>query len=162
MSTLPMQETSSPTILKNYEVMNSSISGLTSTELLNYYRKTWINFHPNIVAIDLSTNDEHQPDIFKTNLIEFVKLNKQRNIQTFFVLEANSPEVRSGDYLPYSIMKSVAENEKIPVIDLHQYLKSQEGTGILWWDYVHPTSYGHQLIGEFLFNNIEDILIQKR
>jgi hypothetical protein len=31
-------------------------------------------------------------------------------------------------------------------------------TGILWWDEVHLTSYGQELTGKYIYENIKDLL----
>lgn len=71
--------------------INTGASGSNSTQLLKYYRNHWLKLSPKITIINLSSNDI-DPDIFYANLQQFVSLNKQNNIKTAFMLEANSFE----------------------------------------------------------------------
>ena len=38
------------------------------------------------------------------------------------------------------------------------HLKRQIDRGLLWWDFVHPTSFGHQLIADFLTPRIQALV----
>lgn len=52
----------------------------------------------------------------------------------------------------HAAMQSVGDEMGVSVWDLHDYLASDAvyDSGILWWDEVHLTSYGHRLAGEWL------------
>lgn len=140
-----------------FSVLNASIAGANSSVVLSYYKRDWIGISPMMVIIDLSNNDT-DADVFRKNLTEFVRINNERHIQTVFVLEANSPE-DSPDALPlHQTMREVGKNEDIRILDLHGYLKKKNDTGILWWDDVHMTTYGHRLAGEFIYEGVKDLL----
>lgn len=141
----------------SYQVINAAIPGSYSTELLHYYKENWIKLLPKIVIINLSSNDIDS-EIFKNNLYEFIKLNKEYQIKTVFILEPNSFEYFPGDMANRRVMKEVGQSEGIRVLDLHEYIKSKKDTGILWWDFVHPTSYGHRLAGDFIFEGVKDMI----
>lgn len=142
---------------KDYQVINTAISGSDSTELLHFYKENWIKLLPKIVIINLSNNDRNN-EIFKKNLQEFIKLNNEQKIKTVFVLEANSLENTPTELINHKIMRNIGIEGGALVLDLHSYVKSKRDTGILWWDSVHPTSYGHQLIGDFIFESVKDML----
>jgi phospholipase/lecithinase/hemolysin len=80
-----------------------------------------------------------------------------------FVLEANSveidPEGGKGLSTKHSVMRQIGTEENIRIIDIHHYLASlTPQSGNLWWDIVHPTTFGHKLIGQYIFENIKDLL----
>ena len=56
-------------------------------------------------------------------------------------------------------MKKVASQYHIPVIDLHEYLKSQADTGFIWWDHVHLTSYGQMLAASYIVAQLQTFAI---
>ena len=146
-----------------YQIINCGINGLTSNKSLEFYQKYWIGLNPTIVVIDLSSNDRdfyNTPDILKASLTTFAQLNKKKGITTIFILEPNSYEsINSNEFIPFhNAMKSVGLDYNILTLDPHTYLEEKKNTGIIWWDQTHPTSYGHQLIGEFIYDAIKDIL----
>lgn len=140
-----------------YRVLNAAISGADSSSLLGFYKKTWINLLPDLVIVNLSNNDT-DPERFRDNLREFVRLNNERHITTVFILEANSPEYSPGDVNFHGVMKDVALSEHVRILDLHGFLKTKRDSGLLWWDEVHLTSYGQELTAQFIYDGIKDLL----
>jgi phospholipase/lecithinase/hemolysin len=55
----------------------------------------------------------------------------------------------------------VGVEHRIPVVDLHAELKRATERGFLWWDFVHPTSFGHRLIAEALVPHVLDATAQR-
>jgi lysophospholipase L1-like esterase len=109
-----------------------------------------------MLVVNMSNNDADMKT-FGSNLKEFVNINGA-HVKTVFVLEANSPETGTNIEEKHIVMKQVAEELDVPIIDLHSYLSSQNNTGILWWDKVHLTAYGHFLSAQYLSKHIEMIL----
>lgn len=142
---------------KEYTFINAGKSAAKSPELLELYKEIWLEFQPQIVVVNLSSNDNNA-EIFEKNLHEFAKINAEKNIKTVFVLEANSPDFHPMALHLHPVMKNVAQEHDIPVIDLHTYLLGEKHTGMLWWDNVHLTDYGHKLAGCFLFDELRDVL----
>jgi lysophospholipase L1-like esterase len=136
------------------EFINGGISGVDSTLLLKKYKESWREIlDPDMLILNLSNNDVNKSESFKSNLIKFSILN-QPDIKTVFVLEANSIEVPSIIIQNHEIMKQLGSELHIPVIDLHNYLITKYDTGIIWWDFVHMTTYGHRLTAKLLSENI--------
>lgn len=148
------------------KVINTGISGTTSNDLLAEYKKHWLALAPKVTIINLANNDDYfgvTKDQFSANLQEFIDLNKEKQIKTILVVEARSNESSESES-PHQevkefqqVVKEVAAINQIPVIDLNQYLENQIDSGLLWWDFVHPTDYGHSLIAKFLLEEIGKI-----
>ncbi len=142
---------------KKYEFINAGISGVTSDILSSLYEKNWIKLNPKIVFVNLATNDDGNDVPFKKNLQQIIDLNKKQGISTVLLLEANSDELApDGPYL-HSAMVEIAEKNNIQYYNLHTYLKEKKQSGIIWWDFVHPTSYGHQLISEVVLKAVNEL-----
>jgi lysophospholipase L1-like esterase len=141
---------------KNLTFINAGINGSTAKESLAYYKENWIQSRPKLVIINFSSNDT-DPEIFQAALQEFVDTNKKNNIKTVFILEANSTEVRPSDLPLHALMREVGARNNILTIDLHAFIKDQTFKGILWWDYVHLTSFGQHLAGEYLFKQLDTL-----
>jgi lysophospholipase L1-like esterase len=137
----------------NYEFINAGVSGADSKGLLKFYRDDWIKLNPDIVIINLSNNDSDENE-FKNNLQEFANLSRDRQIKTVFLLEANSFEFTPLELNLHHIMREVASDNNLIYLDVHSYLKEKSSLGIIWWDKVHLTSYGHELVADFLYEQI--------
>jgi lysophospholipase L1-like esterase len=138
------------------KIVNTGISGVTSSELLEEYQSEWIKLKPKILFINLSSNDFTYGDFetkFKNNIENFIELNENNNIRTVLLIEAGSVELNRKNPL-HQILTEIAKNEKILLIDIDQYLKDKNQTGLIWWDYVHLTDYGHQLVAEYILNMV--------
>jgi lysophospholipase L1-like esterase len=133
---------------ERYECINAGISGTDSSDLLRYYREEWIDWDPRVVVINLATNDL-RPNVLGRNLAEFLSLNRLRGIRTLLVMEANSPEQeRKHLLLNHEAMRHVAAEHPTPIVSMHTYLAGRCDAGFLWWDFVHLTSAGHELVAE--------------
>ena len=120
--------------------------------LLQLYRDEWIRLAPQVLVLNLATNDGSlkQDDLFVEVLNEFVRLSREQGIAVLFVLEANSIEHSPRELRLHPIMRGIAEQHAVPMFDMHEYVSQQTRRGLLWWDFVHPTSFGHQVLAEAL------------
>ncbi len=133
---------------KRVECINAAISGYQAKDLFSIYVKKLIVLKPQMVVINLSSND-NDPVQFSNALKHFVELNRSKHIKTLFVMEANSTEYRQ-DMALHQIMRQVGRKKRVPVLDLNSYLALNYDKGFLWWDYVHLTSFGQRLAADFL------------
>jgi len=145
-----------------FECINAGISALHSFHLLDLYKREWLKLKPRIVVINLSNNDVNI-DIFASNLQRMIKLSAQKGIQPIFVLEANSVEKNNTDLiLKHEAMRRVATKHFVPVIDMHAYLSKKYDEGFLWWDFVHLTDFGQELLAEELHKELWQVIKDKR
>ncbi|MDH5533483.1 MAG: SGNH/GDSL hydrolase family protein [Candidatus Pacebacteria bacterium] len=146
-------------IKKDINVINTGISGTISSELLSEYKNQWINLNPKIVLINLSSNDftyQVNQNAYEKNIRKFIEINKKESIETVLIIEANSKEYEMDNYL-HDILKDISVEENILLIDMNKYLEEIDSQGIIWWDFVHPTDYGHELIAKKLVEEINMI-----
>ena len=145
------------------ECINAGLPGRRSDELVPELRSRWSKKSPNLVVVDLSTNDGNK-ETFEKSLKEIVALDNQMGAKTLFILEPNDQETTDvivNTENNHRVMREIGAYENVPVIDLHAYLNSPSvyDTGFLWWDYVHLTSYGQSLFANHLFPILEKIKI---
>jgi lysophospholipase L1-like esterase len=138
-------------------VINAGITGAQATRLLGLFQRTWHRAEPDLIVIDLGHNDRADP-AFGQALAGFAGESRRRSIPLVFVLEPNSTEAPSEVEERHRIMRRVAAEHGIPVIDMHAHLEEQRETGHIWWDRVHLTSYGQRLFGEELTRQLEPYL----
>lgn len=136
------------------EIINSGLEGVSSAELLPAYSKWIVYLKPDMVVINLSNNDRGDVEAFAANLQRFVNMNANAHIATVFILEANSQEMGRNIDKAHVTMHNIGRSYAIPIIDLHSYLLSQNSNGIIWWDYVHPTEFGHRLAGQYIADRL--------
>ncbi|MGZ3727107.1 MAG: SGNH/GDSL hydrolase family protein [Pseudobdellovibrio sp.] len=105
-----------------------------------------------LILIDLGNNDR-SPNEFKNNMTEMLDFIKKQSSQALLILEPNDPQINSSHLEEnHKIMKELCASYQVPCFDMHRYLMSPGvfDTGFMWWDHVHPTSYGHSLIADVL------------
>lgn len=140
-------------------VINAGAAGSTSTELLEEYSGRWIDLKPKTVFINLSSNDydyKNNPTIFERNLETFINVNKEAGINTIFLLEARSPENKDLNQF-HQIVIDVSKRHGVPLINIYEYLKNNDSKGLIWWDFVHPTDFGHRLIANYIIEELNKI-----
>ena len=137
--------------------VNGGVSGQSSAGIVNVYADEWIACEPTVVVANLSHND-NLPDEFKDALRRLVEINRGHSIATVFVTEALSVERFPQGKQTQQVMRDVAREEHIPIVDMHNHLAARSTDGFLWWDHVHPTSFGHKLITERLYPEIVELL----
>jgi lysophospholipase L1-like esterase len=134
------------------ETYNFSISGSNSTELLRKYAESWRFSRPDLLVINLSTNDE-KIDTLTANLPTLTQQTRAAGGRVVFLLEPNAAEV-DHRYLQrkHSAVQRLGQELGVPVWNLDGYMSSDPvyDSGMMWWDFVHLTSYGHGVVAEWL------------
>jgi lysophospholipase L1-like esterase len=134
------------------ETYNFSISGSNSTELLGKYAESWRFAQPDLLVINLSTNDRHA-DTLTANLRTLVDQTRAAGGRIVFLLEPNAAEVdRPSLHRKHSSIQRLGQELRVPVWNLDGYMSSDPvyDSGMVWWDFVHLTSYGHGVVAEWL------------
>jgi lysophospholipase L1-like esterase len=134
------------------ETYNFSIRGSNSTELLAKYAESWRFSRPDLLVINLSTNDWHA-DTLTANLRTLVHQTRAAGGRVVFLLEPNAAEVEHrGLQEKHSASQKLGQELRVPVWNLDGYMSSDPvyDSGMMWWDFVHLTSYGHGVVAEWL------------
>jgi lysophospholipase L1-like esterase len=134
------------------ETYNFSISGSNSTELLGKYTESWRFAQPDLLVINLSTND-WKIDTLTENLRTLAHQTRVAGSRVVFLLEPNAAEVdHESLQKKHSSIQKLGRELLVPVWNLDGYLSSDPvyDSGMMWWDKVHLTSYGHGLVAEWL------------
>ena len=134
------------------ETYNFSISGSNSTELLSKYEESWRFSQPDLLVINLSNNDG-KIDTLTANLRTLAHLARAAGGRVVFLLEPNAAEVdHRGLQEKHSAIQRLGQELRVPVWNLDGYMSSDPvyDSGMMWWDKVHLTSYGHGVVAEWL------------
>ncbi|MDD5630181.1 MAG: SGNH/GDSL hydrolase family protein, partial [Elusimicrobia bacterium] len=137
---------------RRVETLNMAVSGSDSAVLFDDYRRLYRRFRPDLVVLDLSGNDP--PDRVASGVGDFLRLNQAAHVRSILLKEANSNETPCLQDLleKHRVLDELARRYSVPIYDLHGFLNAPEvfKTGWLWWDTVHMTPYGQQLVAAWL------------
>ena len=144
---------------QKFEVINLGREGQTSQTLFTHFQNQWLELKPDVVIVNLSSNDEEYEDgtNFENALKNFIKMSKKHHFKLIFVAEAVSIEHRDN-LKTHQTMQEIAEKNQITFIDMHNELINHQDEGIIWWDFVHPTSFGYKLIANHLYESLKEDL----
>ena len=151
--------------------------------LFSYVRPMVVK--PNVVNTpeDLHAYDAFESKEFRNNLREMIRILKAKNIKVLIftrptvVHEGMSYEEikRQNVVFPwygsaYSVNKllslhraynrtirNVAQEEGVPLLDLEVEFEKHDKNG-LFWDTMHPSEKGHQLIADLLFHRLQHVM----
>lgn len=146
---------------RRWEVIAVGVSGHTAEDLVEPLKHQWLKLQPDLIIINLSSNDASYnngevPKKFMPSLSEFAQLSKEHHFTLVFSAEPNSIESVST-LKTHAAMRQVAEKERVQFLHTHDYINTKTDTGILWWDFVHMTSYGYRLMAEYFFRELEPV-----
>jgi lysophospholipase L1-like esterase len=134
------------------ETLNMAVSGSDSVALLDDYRRIYWRFRPDLIVLDLSSND--RPEQLTLGIDGFLSFDKSKGIRTILIKEANSNEAEYpyGLIQKHRLLEEAAKRYSVPVYDLHGYLNTPSvfHSGFIWWDVVHLTPYGQEIAARWL------------
>lgn len=154
---------------KKYEVKNCGTPGIRMANYLNNPKADWQTeikaFQPNIVTIKLGTNDLKMLKVYdsanRAKFAETYRSSTEKVLEFINGLESKPkvyicypapifenkykrlPESVNGDIIP--VLKAVAKEHKLPVIDLYNLLKDDSA---LLRDGIHPNEVAYEKIAK--------------
>lgn len=146
----------------NYDVRNEGVNGSTACKLLNgadtrhpAWSQQMANSAASIVIMNFAINDEWQDDLttYKSCLTQLARQAKSYGKKVIF--ETPNPTRDSGPYgldVYVNAMKSVAVQERLPVIDQYQYLTNYlngQSPLSICPDGLHPTDAVYVMKGKY-------------
>lgn len=133
------------------ETINAARRGSNSVELVHRYFDHLYHLKPDLIVVNLGNNDLDAKVLADS-------LRKLAHLPVLVVLEANSPEAPSAELkAKHEAMRATG----LKCVDLHGHL-AEDRSGLLWWDKVHLTSYGQEVAGGFLAQQIRSLAILPR
>ena len=143
-------------------VINTAVSGATTTSTLNNIEQRLEKYTPDVVSIKLGTNDAATggltADIYKKNLETIIEKIRNKNKDAVIILRTPTPMWNTGSReanIPQYIakMKQVADEQNLIYID--QYTELQKAFNdygwlkkdtVLFGNNLHPGANGHLLM----------------
>jgi lysophospholipase L1-like esterase len=139
----------------DFQCIAGAVPAARAQNLQPVLEREWLGLGPRLVVINLGNNDSDH-DRFLGPLERMVEASLEAGSRPVLVLEANSPEMpNTGLRRRHRAMQEMGDRLAVPVVDLHGRLRALEGTGFVWWDKVHLTSYGQELAAGLLFDALK-------
>ena len=143
-------------------VINTAVSGATTTSTLNNIEQRLEKYTPDVVSIMLGTNDAATggltADIYKKNLETIIEKIRNKNKDAVIILRTPTPMWNTGSReanIPQYIakMKQVADEQNLIYIDQYTELKKAfndygwlKKDTVLFGNNLHPGANGHLLM----------------
>ncbi len=105
------------------------------------------------MIVNLSFNDAVNHESFRIGLKDFLKWSSSKVKTVYFSLESISPELNLPKVIEnHKIMTELAMEHQVNIIDSNAYVKSKSvyHSGHIWWDEVHLTNWGQDLLAKML------------
>ncbi|HEX4923927.1 MAG TPA: SGNH/GDSL hydrolase family protein [Bdellovibrionales bacterium] len=151
--------------IKGLELYNLSINGGNTGELFERYKSRFTSLRPRAMIFVLGVNDAHV-ETFPESLRSFLDYNEKAGVESILALEPTSFERPKGTYLleAYKVIESEAKTRGARVGRLNDYMVEPDvrDKGLIWWDFVHLTSYGQKLLAQQLTPLISPPLLRPR
>ena len=145
------------------ECINAGVSGMMAGQVLEMLRTDLAEIQATAALVNLSNNDVDTQK-FRRSLDAIAGELLRRKMLVVFALEPNSPERRPTDSrhgdlaVKHDIVRTIAARHQRPVIDLHAHLAERRDAGLVWWDFVHLTSFGQRLVARKLAADLPSLL----
>jgi lysophospholipase L1-like esterase len=136
--------------------INAGISGMNSDVLLEMYRNDWASLHPDFVIVNFGYNDSGNPR-FGDNMKAIARIARERESMPVFIQEP----LDKRDTLHEAnlvLIRSLANVEQIPVVDMHHIIRQYEDEGFLYWDFIHLTDFGQEIFARELLKAFVPLL----
>ncbi|WP_278885044.1 sialidase domain-containing protein [[Ruminococcus] torques] len=143
-------------------VINTAVSGATTTSTLNNIEQRLEKYTPDVVSIMLGTNDAATggltADIYKKNLETIIEKIRNKNKDAVIILRTPTPMWNTGSReanIPEYIakMKQVADEQNLIYIDQYTELQKAfndygwlKNNTVLYGNNLHPGANGHLLM----------------
>lgn len=145
----------------NYQVINSSISGDTTTQGLQRLPKLLEVHQPDLVIIELGGNDGIRgfpPKAIKNNLDKLVKISKQSNAEVLLLGIRIFPNYgeRYADAF-FNNYQQVADNNDTALVPF--FLENVGGKDdLMQKDGIHPNEKAQPILLENVWPNVQEVL----
>lgn len=137
--------------------MRGAVSGSDSTRLTPVFLDTWITLDPDLVVVNLACNDKDM-EALQANIGRIAEGCASKGCRVLLVQEAMSAEqdraVRDGQH----VMGAAAQRFGLPVVDADGAMAALGDAGLMWWDIVHPTDFGHAMLAGILWPPIRTLV----
>ncbi len=143
------------------EVIAASVVFAHVSGFRELYENEGLALDPRVLVV-YPSNHEPDPGRLRENLVRLAQLSRERGVATLFVLGAHEPDSAAESDPPDLVMREVAAQFGIEVIDLHPYLAERRERGFLYWDSQHLTPYGQELIAELLYPALDRLVDSTR
>jgi lysophospholipase L1-like esterase len=141
-------------VLSEFDFLNLSISGKTSTQLFEKFYQYSEIYRPGLIVLNLGFNDRDS-DLFIQNLSTFLNFVDGMNMPVFLVQEAISKtsSIEQSHFVTnHQTILQLAKQFDHTVVPLHKEIGRLEYSSFapLWWDFIHFNDLGHKKVAKIV------------
>lgn len=141
------------------ECLNGGISSARAAQLAVLLTNEWMRYEPQLVLINLSSNDRSSKGKFVPAIREMIDVARAGGATPVLIQEANQRQAVMPNLLHrHRQLAELGAELGVQVLDMQGFLEQREDDGFLWWDKVHLTSYGQELVAEWLAGELEELV----
>jgi lysophospholipase L1-like esterase len=138
--------------IDSFTIINTGIPESEAPALWDLYKKQWSKHRPQLVVINLSTND-YDTTAFRSAIRSFLAYNYKHQINTLLIEEPNDVVTERLAY-NHQIVRTEAMKYEVKCLSVQQQIDSAGAGGFLWWDYVHFTDFGYEVLAGLVYPSI--------
>lgn len=142
---------------RRFQCLNAAVLGSNAMRMGPFYRDFLVQFEHKWLVMNFGVNDEGN-DTLRENLLAIIRVAREHGVRPILCVEALSPEYAPDGPRRSEDIRAVARESDVPLIELHGALAERQDDGILWWDFVHMTSFGQRLVAEQLADFIASVM----
>ena len=105
------------------------------------------------VVLTVGVNDTLNEN-FSAELRNFLDLCRQKGIRVLFVEEPGEGPIHENLAKRQTELADVARLQGVPHISLQNFLDERADDGFLWWDFVHLSDKGAELVAGAMFQPV--------
>lgn len=140
---------------RRFECLNVAVEGYRIADMRRDLVERWIDWKPDVVIVNAGNNNAStSTKKWEAELMAIVEATRQADSELVLIPEANSMERIFQLAVIHGETKRLAQREGLPLIEMHEHLSQRADDGFLWWDWVHLTSFGHELFAEHLVDEL--------
>jgi lysophospholipase L1-like esterase len=142
---------------KKFEVFNGAVPGEITKDQFENFLQFSKNF-PQVVILNMSVNDNRSLDVFREYLVRFVELSRKEKFRLVLIPEPFFDENKSISRSSQELVEKVAHENGVILVPAQKYMEEMANSGFLWWDVVHLSSYGQDLLAQRLTSELGETI----
>ncbi len=147
-----------PTPGVRYQTVNGAVGGLNSLELRPFLEQHWLDLHISVVVANLGFNDEDET-MLAEGLPPLIDACQRQGIPVLLSLEPSTFVVHNRSLEKHRIMRDIAGSWGVPIAEPQAAIPPDHQVGFLWWDFVHMTDHGQELLAQAIYPALEQLIL---
>ena len=147
---------------RRFQCLNGGVPGTNSAWLWKAVRDQWHRLEPDVVVVDLGNNDP-TPGHIEEHLPPILDRFTAQGARILLVGEPNTSDLgATWNQGKRQVLERLAQERGLAWLDAQERLFARRDEGLLWWDVVHLTAAGQEILAEEVASALEPLLRETR